>query len=651
MNHLIIATRLLLLAPLITGLFAGIGGHFLPKIFSQLVAIAGILVAFIASLILFNGVILDHAASFSVHYYTWAISQDFTIPIDVLIDHLSILMVTVVTFVSLLVHIYSIGYMRDDASNPRFFCYMALFTFAMLTLVLANNFLLLFFGWEGVGLMSYLLIGFWFHKNSAAEASLKAFIINRVSDCAFFLGIAAVYTYFHSVDFAVVFAHLNEIAPLTLSIFPNQPWSVITIIGILLFIGAMGKSAQVPLHVWLPESMEGPTPISALIHAATMVTAGIYLIARLSPLYEYSPTALTFILIIGSTQALFMGLLGIVQWDIKRVIAYSTLSQLGYMVAGLGASAFSASLFHLFTHACFKALLFLAAGAIIIAMHHEQDMRKMGGLARKMPITYLCFLIGALTLAAIPPTAGFFSKDSILDAVAQTTLPGAHYAYACLLLGVFVTALYIFRAFFLVFHGKPATRQATHEVSSVMWWPLIALAIPSLIIGVLCIKPLLIEPNGWLGQSLLVFGPYNSLNELITHFPGIWPMVFNALTSLPFWLGISGIVVAWLSYVIYPSIPAKCAKISMGLYQSLVHEYGFNAFNNLIFVRGSIKMSQFFASDIDGKVIDSFMVNGSGRLINRLSNLACKLQSGYLYQYALVMILSLFAFIVWQVLL
>ena len=648
MNQLHSATLFLLLSPLLTATFAGVIGHRLPKIISQLVVIIGILLAFCSSAILFEGVIIEHLPSFSENFYTWAVSQAFTVNIGVLIDPLSIMMATVVTFVSLLVHIYSIGYMKDDQSNPRFFCYMALFTFAMLTLVLANNFLLLFFGWEGVGLMSYLLIGFWFNKPSANAASLKAFIVNRVADFAFFLGIAAIYTYFHSVDFAAVFAHVDQVAPLTLSIFPHTPWSVITVICILLFIGAMGKSAQIPLHVWLPESMEGPTPISALIHAATMVTAGIYLVARLSPLYEYSATALSVILIIGATQALFMGLLGIVQTDIKRVIAYSTLSQLGYMVAGLGVSAFSASMFHLFTHACFKALLFLAAGAIIIAMHHEQDMRKMGGLKAKMPITYWCFLIGALTLAAIPPSAGFYSKDSIIDAVSAASLPGASYAYYCLLIAVFVTALYIFRAFFLVFHGKARSPDA-HEVTPVMWWPLIVLALASLIIGAVMIKPLLIDPNGWFGSTLLVLAPNNSLHSFIVDYQGASAMAIHALTSVPLWLGIAGIVAAWLSYVVYPTFPTWLATRCSWLYFTFKHEYGFNAFNQKVFVNGSLHLANYFARVIDGKLIDGFMVNGSGRLINRLSKAASKLQSGYLYQYALVMVLSLVALIVWQI--
>lgn len=646
MNSLVCASLWLILSPLVCGTVAGIVGNLFPKIVSQLLTIAGLVIAFLASLVLANSLVLEQTPVVSHVFYTWAISQSFTIPIGFLLDPLSAMMAVIVTFISLLVHIYSIGYMQDDASNPRFFSYMSLFTFAMLSLVLANNLLLLFFGWEGVGLVSYLLIGFWFKKPSANEASLKAFIVNRVADCAFILGIAGVYAYFHSLDYTVVFNHIPAVLHNTISLGGTSSYSVITVICVLLFIGAMGKSAQVPLHVWLPESMEGPTPISALIHAATMVTAGIYLVARFSPLFEQSQAALSFVLIIGATQALFMGLLGMVQTDIKRIVAYSTLSQLGYMVAGLGCSAFSASMFHLFTHACFKALLFLAAGAVIIAMHHEQDIRKMSGLMRKMPITYGCFLIGALALAALPPSAGFYSKDSILAAVEHATLPGASYAYGCLLLGVFVTAFYIFRAFFKVFHGP--SQEHGQETSAVMWWPLVLLAVASLTVGSMWIYPLIIRSNSWFGQTLLVLSQNNSLQSFISDYHGAVTMAVVALSHSAFWLSMAGIVMAWLAYVACPTLPAHIVKRTAWLYRILLKEYGFNAFNQWFFVQGSVRMAEFFAKRLDDQVIDQALVNGSGRLINRLSVVTRRLQSGYLYQYALIMVLALIALIVWQ---
>lgn len=647
MNLLSITSLWLVLSPLIAGLFTGTAGLFMPKRVGHIITIGAMASAFCASLLLSKGILIDHQAAVNINFYTWAISHNFNVQIGFLIDPLSVMMSVVVCFISLLVHIYSIGYMADDTSNPRFFCYMSLFTFAMLSLVMANNFLLLFFGWEGVGLVSYLLIGFWFKRPSANSASLKAFIVNRIADCAFFLGIATIYATFHSVDYAEVFAHINAAVNLRMSLWPDTPWPVISVICILLFIGAMGKSAQVPLHVWLPESMEGPTPISALIHAATMVTAGIYLLARLSPLYEQSTAALSFVLIIGATQALFMGLVGIVQTDIKRVIAYSTLSQLGYMVAGLGSSAFDASMFHLFTHACFKALLFLAAGAVIIAMHHEQDIRKMGGLARSMPITYVCFFIGALALAAIPPSAGFYSKDSILAAVEQTTIFGGSYAYFCLLAGVFVTAFYIFRAFFSVFHGTKTTT-AVHEATPVMWWPLVVLSLAALCIGALCIYPLLISPNNWFGHSITVLPQYNSLGTFIANYHSAAAMALDALSHSAFWLGIAGIAAAWLCYVAYPTLPARLAQRFSWCYAVLTHEYGFNAFNQKVFVAGSLRIADVFAHRIDEQLIDEQCVNGSGRILHVLSHLARLLQSGYLYRYALVMVTGLLALVVWQ---
>lgn len=652
-QYLTLASILLVFCPLFCGIVTGIFGNLVHKLYSQLLTVLGMTISFACSLYLCNAFLLQHHLPYEQTFYTWAISENFTVPVAFLVDQLSVMMAAIVTFISLLVHIYSIGYMSDDKSNPRFFSYISLFTFSMLILVMANNMLLLFFGWEGVGLVSYLLIGFWFTRESANQGSLKAFLVNRVADFAFFLGIAAVYTYCHSMNYSAIFASAPTLVNQTISLIPHHAWSVVTVMCILIFIGAMGKSAQLPLHVWLPESMEGPTPISALIHAATMVTAGIYLLARLSPLFEYSNTALTVVLFIGATQALFMGLLGVVQTDIKRVIAYSTLSQLGYMVAGLGASAFSASMFHLYTHACFKALLFLAAGAVIIALHHEQDMRKMGGLARKMPLTYITFLIGAIALSAFPPSSGFYSKDTIIATVELSKLPVSHYAAFCLVAGVFVTALYIFRAFFLVFHTKPRMSPEeyahTHETSSVMWLPLVLLAIPSVILGELLIGPLLFSPESWFGKTLFVLPANDVLATLAAHYHGPWAMALEALKAKEFWLGLAGMVTAWLAYVAFPTWPQILATKLSWLYQILVNKYGFDAFNNLVFVRGSRAMSEGFYQDLELKVIDRSLVDGSGRGVLWLSRLSQKLQSGYLYQYALIMVLALLVLMVWQI--
>jgi len=446
----------IVLAPLAGSLIAGLFGKKIGRANAHRVAILGVGIAFVLSLIVAKLLFLDHVPVFDGNIYNWASGgalSHFSFNIGFHVDQLTAVMLLVVTFVSLLVHIYTIGYMADDPGYQRFFSYIALFTFAMLMLVSANNFLQLFFGWEGVGLVSYLLIGFWFKRESALQGSLKAFLVNRVGDFGFLLGIAVIFAYTGSLDYDTVFGQASVLAKQHISLIPGASWSLVTVICLLLFVGAMGKSAQVPLHIWLPESMEGPTPISALIHAATMVTAGVFMIARMSPLYEFSPTALSVVLVIGATGALFTGLLALVMTDIKRVIAYSTLSQLGYMMVAMGVSAYSVGIFHLATHACFKAVLFLGAGSVIIALHHEQDMRKMGGLWRYMPITYITYLIGSLALCAIPPFAGFFSKDMIIDAAKVATIPGAHYAYYCVLLGAFVTALYTFRSLFMTFHG------------------------------------------------------------------------------------------------------------------------------------------------------------------------------------------------------
>ncbi len=526
-------TLIVVFAPLLGSLIAGFLGKLIGRNATHRTAIGLVFLSFLAAIWIGKLVFIDHQGLNAVLYHWVITGRGFDV--GFLIDSLSALMMLVVTFVSLLVHIYTIGYMEDDPGYQRFFSYVSLFTFAMLMLVTANNFLQLFFGWEGVGLVSYLLIGFWFRTEYAANGSFKAFIVNRVGDMGFIIGIAAVLFYFGSLNYSEVFPNVNAVSTQTISIFGHTQWSVMSVICIFLFIGAMGKSAQVPLHVWLPESMAGPTPISALIHAATMVTAGIFMVARLSPLYELSQTALTLVLVIGSTGALFLGLLAFVENDIKRVIAYSTMSQLGYMMAANGASAFSAGIFHLATHACFKALLFLAAGSVIIAMHHEQDIRKMGNLKKYLPITYVTFLIGSLALAAIPPFAGFYSKDAIIEAVHLSTIPGASYAYVCLILGSFATAYYTFRVFFLAFHTNERidkhTAEHLHEPSWTMTVPLILLAIPSVILGGLLVNKMLFSATPLLAQSIHVAPQYDVLGELGKDFHGIGYAILDSLST------------------------------------------------------------------------------------------------------------------------
>jgi NADH-quinone oxidoreductase subunit L len=647
---------LIILCPLTGAAVAGLLGHVLGRVTSQSITILGIFLSFAASLYVFNDFVFAHHAATNITAYTWATSGVFQFNVGFLLDNLTAIMLVVVTFVSLLVHIYSIGYMRSDPGYTRFFSYISLFTFAMLMLVTANNFFQLFFGWEAVGLVSYLLIGFWFNREAANFGSLKAFIVNRVGDFGFILGIGGIIAIFGSVDFSVVFMQAPHVAAKlpTISLFTHTPWSVISVICILLFIGAMGKSAQMPLHIWLPESMEGPTPISALIHAATMVTAGVYMVARLSPLYELSAGALSFVLMIGATTALFTGILGIVQNDIKRVIAYSTLSQLGYMVAALGASAFAASIFHLVTHAAFKALLFLAAGSVILALHHEQDMRKMGGLRRYLPLTYICFLIGALALTAIPPFSGFYSKDAIIEAVHLSTIKGAGYAYVALMIGVFITALYTFRAFFMTFHGEerfnPQVRTHLQENGWVIKLPLILLAIAAIMVGFLLAYPMLYQHHGMLTQSLYVLPNYNVLAKLTEDYHGVWQLALHAVISLPFWLAVGGIVAAWWCYVYQPRLPTLLASKFNGPYHVLLAKYGFDDFNQFVFVRGTRGLAQILYKYGDVRIIDEGLVNGSGRLIAWAANTLKRLQTGYLYHYALAMIIGVLALILWQIL-
>lgn len=649
-NFLIDIALLTALLPLGGALIAGLLGKCLGRKLTSAIAISLVGFAFLLSCYLFKVFVIDGHPVLDQSFYTWATAGSLHFDVAFLLDNLSITMITIVLFVSLAVHIYTVGYMADDPGYTRFFSYVSLFTFSMLMLVLADNFLLLFFGWEGVGLVSYLLIGFWFNREAANFGSLKAFIVNRIGDIGFLLAMAAVLMFFGSLSYLDVFHHVTDAMNKTISIFPHHDVSVITLICVLLFFGAMGKSAQVPLHVWLPESMEGPTPISALIHAATMVTAGIYMIARMSPLFEYSEAALSMILIIGGTTAFFMGLLAIVQYDIKRVIAYSTISQLGYMAVALGASAYDAAIFHLVTHAFFKALLFLAAGSVIIALHHEQDMRKMGGLVKYMPITYATFMIGGLALCAIPPFSGFYSKDVIIEAVKLCELNGASYAYYCVLAGAFITPLYTFRAIFMTFHGEEHTdaklRGKIQESPWVVLIPLIALAVPSLLAGEMLIDKMIFMHPKLLGNAIFILPDHNTL-EKIHEFPGAILMALEAGTSLPFWFALAGIVTAWLYTMEFPRWSQSFKKYFALLYKILVNKYGFDKFNQIVFVHGTQDSGQLFYRVGDVKLIDGVFVNGSGWLIRFLAKAGRQLQSGYLYHYALAMVLGILVFLAW----
>jgi NADH-quinone oxidoreductase subunit L len=644
----------IVLCPLIASIIAGLFGKSIGKRAVHWITIIGVTISFIIAICIAKYIFIDGLGPFDFNAYGWVKSGSFTFHVGFLVDHLSAAMLLLVTFVSTLVHIYSIGYMDGDPGETRFFCYMSLFTFAMLMLVLANNFLTLFFGWEGVGLVSYLLIGFWFTKPTAAFGSLKAFIVNRVGDMGMILGIAGILTYFGNLNYQDVFAHKDLLMNQYITIIPGLHWHAVTVICILLFIGAAGKSAQMPLHVWLPESMEGPTPISAMIHAATMVTAGVYMVTRFSPLFEMSQVSLTLVLVLGATTCLFCGLLGVFQHDIKRVIAYSTLSQLGYMMSGVGASAFSAGMFHLFTHGCFKALLFLAAGSVIVANHHNQDMRKMGKLWRHLPVTYVTFLIGALALSAIPPFAGFYSKDTIIAAVKASTIPGSTYAYICVLLGAFVTALYTFRAFFLTFHGKdnvpPEVKKDLKESPFVMTFPLVMLAIPSALLGYFLVTPLIYAHPSLLGKSVFVLPKYNVLAKLAPSFHGPFWMAIHSVVTLPFWFAIIGIATAWYFNIQNPALAEFLKRRLSWIYYIFMNKYGFDDFNQIVFVRGSQKMGQFFLNVFDMKVIDQFFVNGTGRLIVWLSAVTRKVQTGYVYQYAFAMVIGLFVLLGWKLL-
>ncbi|MCW8408772.1 NADH-quinone oxidoreductase subunit L [Legionella sp. PATHC035] len=648
---------IIVLAPLAGSIIAGFLRNQIGRVGAHSATILGVTISFVVSLYvawqLFSGA-MPTESSVLYHWASGGLILPFEFNIGFLIDPLSVVMLVTVNFVSLLVHIYSIGYMADDDGYQRFFSYISLFTFMMLMLVSANNFLQLFFGWEGVGLVSYLLIGFWYQKESAIEGSLKAFIVNRVGDFGFLIGIALVFAYTGSVDYETVFKSVSYLSSQSIELFHGHPWSLVTVICLALYVGAMGKSAQVPLHVWLPESMEGPTPISALIHAATMVTAGVFMIARISPLIEFSTTALSVVLVIGATGALFTGILALVMNDIKRVVAYSTLSQLGYMMVGMGASAYSAGMFHLLTHACFKALLFLGAGSVIIGMHHEQDMRKMGGLWNKMPITYVTYVIGSLALCALPPLAGFYSKDTIIEAAQLSHIPGSGYAYFCVLIGAGVTALYTFRSLFMTFHGKPRMDEHTlshvHESPWVVWLPLVLLAIPSIILGYVLYMPMLYDNPTILGSSLFVLPEHNVLAELAHEVTSPFESMLHSVYSLTLWITLAGIAVAWICYIAVPSIPGYLARKFSLIYKILVNKYGFDAFNNLFFVKGSKGIGTVFYSLGDQKLIDGMFVNGSSRLVRWFSAKGRAIQSGYLYHYAAVMVFGLLGFLCWLIL-
>jgi len=664
-------------APLVASIVVGLWGPRLGRSVSHWLCILGVAASFVASIAVTRDVQAGHV--FNGDVYAWLVSGDLKLAIGFLIDPLTATMLLVVTFVSLMVHVYTIGYMADDPGYTRFFSYISLFTFSMLMLVMSNNFLQLFFGWEAVGLVSYLLIGFWYTRPTAIYANLKAFLANRVGDFGFVLGIGLVLAYFGTLDYAPVFAKAGSVAATTIVPWSGAQWSLMSVICICLFIGAMGKSAQVPLHVWLPDSMEGPTPISALIHAATMVTAGIFMVARMSPLFEWSDTALSFVTIVGAITALFMAFLGIVQNDIKRVVAYSTLSQLGYMTVALGVSAYSAAIFHLMTHAFFKALLFLGAGSVIIALHHEQDLRKMGGLRKYMPITYVTAVIGSLALAGIPPFAGFFSKDAIIEAVQLSHVGGHGFALFAVMAGVFVTAFYSFRMLFLAFHGTErfhaghadhaahdahdAHAQGTasavdeepdahgheggppHESPWVVTIPLILLALPSIYSGWTYIEPMLF--GGWFGDSIFVREPHAVIAELKDEWHGVVPFILHGFTQPPFWLAVAGIVTAVYLYLINPALPGKVEARFRAIYMLLDNKYYFDRFNDWFFAGGARAVGRFASNVGDRTIIDGIIVNGSAKLVGAVSAVFRRIQSGYVYHYAFVMIVGVFGLLYW----
>ena len=657
----------------IAGLFGtGFLGRWVGRAGAHWVTILGVLVSAIGSAFVLQDVLAGN--TFNGTLYTWSAIGGIKLEIGFMIDTLSAMMMVVVTSVSLMVHIYTIGYMKDDPGYQRFFSYISLFTFSMLMLVMSNNMLQLFFGWEAVGLVSYLLIGFWYTRPTAIFANMKAFLVNRVGDFGFVLGIGLLFAYAGSMNYTEVFSQSDKLAGLT---FPGTDWMLLSVACIALFVGAMGKSAQFPLHVWLPDSMEGPTPISALIHAATMVTAGIFMVARFSPLFELSPTALSFIIVIGSITALFMGFLGIIQNDIKRVVAYSTLSQLGYMTVALGASAYSVAIFHLMTHAFFKALLFLAAGSVIIGMHHDQDIRNMGGLRKYMPITWITFLLGSLALIGTPFFAGFYSKENIIEAAKLSHVWGSGFAYFAVLAGVFVTAFYSFRLYFLVFHGKERFDTSgahghghddhahdshddhghddhhhggvPHESPAVVTVPLVLLAIPSVIIGAIAVGPMLF---GDFFKGVIFNSPDRPVMEhLAEDFHGWVAYGLHAFSTVPFWLMLAGVVLAWFFYMVKPAIPAAIKARAGWLYNLLDNKYYMDKINEAVFARGARALGGGFWKVGDKSLIDGLLVNGSARLVGWFAGVVRHLQSGYIYHYAFAMIIGIMALVTFFVLL
>jgi NADH-quinone oxidoreductase subunit L len=641
----------IVLSPLLAAILAGLGGKQIGRKGSHRVTILGVAISCALSLYVLKAQLLDGMPVYNETVYQWMSVGGIDMEIGFLVDRLTALMMSVVTFVSLMVHIYTIGYMHDDPGYQRFFSYISLFTFSMLMLVMSNNFLQLFFGWEAVGVVSYLLIGFWYTRPTAIFANLKAFLVNRVGDFGFILGIAAIVMYTGSLDYFDAFVAGADIAGATINIVGDSQWSLLTVACIGLFVGAMGKSAQVPLHVWLPDSMEGPTPISALIHAATMVTAGVFMVARMSPLFEFSETALTFVLVIGATTALFTGFLGLVQNDIKRVVAYSTLSQLGYMTVALGASAYAAGIFHLMTHAFFKALLFLAAGSVIIALHHEQDMRKMGGLKKYMPITYWTSLAGSLALIGFPGTAGFFSKDALIEAVGHSGIAGSGYAYFCVLAGVLITALYSFRMFFLVFHGKERidedARHHLHESPWVVTLPLVLLAIPSLIIGWPTIGPLLF--GDFFGDAIYVLPVHDVLGQLGADYHGPVAFLLHGLQSPVLYLALAGVVIAWYLYLRNPLAAGALKDRFAVIHRLLDNKYYLDDFNEQVIARASRLIGVGLWRGGDGALIDGVLVDGTANLIGRIAGIVRRVQTGYLYHYAFAMVIGLCVLVGWLI--
>ncbi len=652
------------LAPLGGAIAAGFFGKVIGRRGAHTVTILGVLVSFVISAMTLYAV-ANEGARFNATIYEWMVLGSLKMEVGFLIDPLSAMMMCVVTFVSLMVHIYTIGYMKEDPGYQRFFSYISLFTFSMLMLVMSNNMLQLFFGWEAVGLVSYLLIGFWHNKPTAIFANMKAFLVNRVGDFGFILGIGLIVAFAGTLNYTEAFAKAPELATM---LFPGTEWMLITVICICLFIGAMGKSAQFPLHVWLPDSMEGPTPISALIHAATMVTAGIFMVARMSPLFELSDTALSFILVIGSITALFMGFLGIIQNDIKRVVAYSTLSQLGYMTVALGASAYSVAVFHLMTHAFFKALLFLAAGSVIIGMHHDQDIRNMGGLRKYMKITWITSLLGSLALIGTPLFSGFYSKDSIILAVENSHLWGSGFAKFAVIAGVFVTAFYSFRMYFLVFHGKENFRDkpfpgehdhhdddhghhhephVPHESPWVVWVPLVLLAVPSVLIGYFTISPMLF--TGFFDGAIHIdASKHPAMQHLAEHFHGAWAMALHGLQTLPFWLAVAGVATAYWFYMVQPSIPTAIKANTAFINRVLENKYYFDWFNENVLAAGTRLLGRGLWKGGDQGLIDGLLINGAASSVGSLATVMRLLQTGHLFWYALVMILGVIGLMTWQ---